>query len=217
MLAVVLLILLCFGVGIYFMTRGLSGNSGTGTFAALVGQSCVSTECQSPLQCDQTTMTCVQPAPVDCIGGWSEWSACELIDSEIDSDDCATNGIQTKTYSITKNAEFGGKMCDKTHGQTLTKPCRARELHQLPRKCHPDAIYDCQGHYKDKDEHCRSLYEKYPDACGDGFMTQLPFIITKEEVSEVEKPDGKGFRTNVGQCPLRNTFIDTSCSGTAYC
>lgn len=195
-----------------------TGASGTGissTGTSVLGQSCASRECESPLQCDETTMTCIQPAPIDCVGGWSaEWSSCELTDP---SDECATTGVQTKTYSITKNAEHGGNPCEKTHGQKLTKPCHARDLNQLPRKCHPDAIYDCQGHYKDKDEHCRSLYEQYPDACGTGFMTRLPYIITKEEVSEVEKPDGKGFRTNVGLCPLRNTFIDTSCSGTQYC
>jgi hypothetical protein len=161
------------------------------------------------------SMTCVQPAPIDCVGDWSvEWSECE---KEFPTIECSTQGIQTKTFIVTQEAEHGGTSCEKKHGQKLRRYCRARELHQLPRKCHPDAIYDCQGHYRDKDEYCRSMYEKYPDACGTDTMVQLPFVVTKDEVSEVPDRDGKGFRTNVGQCPLRNTFIPASCSGTNYC
>ena len=186
--------------------------SGTSDLAAL-GESCVNNECESPLRCDPSSMTCAEPIPIDCVGAWGEWSTCELIDP---SDECATKGIRTKTYSVTKEAKFGGKLCEKRHGQLLTKPCRVRELNQLPRKCHPDAIYDCQGHYQDRDEYCQGIYTRDPDACGTGMMGQLPFVITKEEVSNVTGRDGK-LRRNVGRCPLRNTFQDTTCGSYKYC
>eukprot|EP00976_Prorocentrum_cordatum_P105432 1194258-Prorocentrum_minimum.AAC.5 len=147
--------------------------------------------------------------PIDCVGDWSDWSVCALTDPD---DECATRGVRTKTFVVTENAKHGGKLCEKTHGQKLTRPCTAREIHTLPRKCHPDAKYDCQGHYQDKDEYCQNMYQRDPGACGVATMAQLPFVITKDAISDVVTKDGK-IRRNVGLCPLKDTFVDVVCSG----
>eukprot|EP00959_Pyramimonas_sp_CCMP1952_P069782 1456485-Pyramimonas_sp.AAC.2 len=40
-------------------------------------------------------------------------------------------------------------------------------------------------------------------------MAQLPFVITKDAISDVVTKDGK-IRRNVGLCPLKDTFVDVN-------
>jgi len=56
--------------------------------------------------------------PVDCVGGWGEWSEC--------STSCG-DGTQSRTYSIEVEADHGGTQCDNTNEDAETQICNFGE------------------------------------------------------------------------------------------
>lgn len=79
-------------------------------------------DCTGPF--DNTTECNIQSCPIDCVGNWSSWAAC----------DCATK-TQTRTFGITTPAQFGGIDCNWTSSDTETQDC-------IPVSCGPE---DCVG------------------------------------------------------------------------
>jgi hypothetical protein len=66
---------------------------------------------------------CVAPItpcpPEDGVGSWSEWSACK-------ARGCGTTvGDRTATYTVTKEARYGGKPCEAANGAVRTEQCEA--------------------------------------------------------------------------------------------
>lgn len=54
--------------------------------------------------------------PVDCVGSWSNWSACSVTA-------CGQTGTQTRTYTITTPASNGGTTCPYANGATQSQSC----------------------------------------------------------------------------------------------
>merc|ERR1711994_289961 len=73
-------------------------------------------------QCPQVngatqTRTCNNgacPTAVDCVGSWSGFGSCSAT--------CG-GGVQSRTYTITTNAENGGSQCPQVNGATQTQTC----------------------------------------------------------------------------------------------
>jgi hypothetical protein len=52
------------------------------------------------------------PCPIDCVGDWGAWPACDCLTSK-----------QTRTYAVSVPAQFGGRECNATNGQNETQSC----------------------------------------------------------------------------------------------
>merc|ERR1719471_1960557 len=61
--------------------------------------SCAGIPCPLP---ELTKVTTTTVAPIDCVGSWSDYSEC--------TKSCG-GGVQMRTFSITTQAEFGGRPC----------------------------------------------------------------------------------------------------------
>lgn len=70
----------------------------------------------------------VAPPPVDCVGAWSPWPAC----------DCVSH-LQTRTYGITTMQQNGGQRCPANDGQNETQSC-------TPADCNP---VNCVGSWSE--------------------------------------------------------------------
>jgi hypothetical protein len=55
-----------------------------------------------------------EPCPIDCEGSWSEWSAPKS------DEPCGVQPYKEKTYTVTTQAQHGGRLCDYAHGDTRT-------------------------------------------------------------------------------------------------
>lgn len=73
---------------------------------------------------EQTTDTqkCVKTCPVNCIGKWSDWSACEAT-TPCNGKDPFSKGIKKKTYIITTPESNGGASCSIENGKVETEEC----------------------------------------------------------------------------------------------
>ena len=57
--------------------------------------------------------TCTgNPCPIDCVGSWSGWGAPES------DEPCGVQPYKEKTYTVTTQAQYGGRPCDYTHEDT---------------------------------------------------------------------------------------------------
>lgn len=65
----------------------------------------------------RSQVTVVDPDPVDCVGEFGAFSAC--------STDTGAGCVQTRSYSVTVSAQFGGFLCDYSDGyeETVACPC----------------------------------------------------------------------------------------------
>ena len=80
---------------------------------------CSSTTCDVSEDADLNT--CCEPEPepaaVNCVGNWSEWSNC--------SAECG-EGTQNRTYNITTQPQYGGTPCPTSQGSQDSQPCNTQ-------------------------------------------------------------------------------------------
>jgi len=106
--------------------------------------------------------------PVDCEGQWGQWSAC--------SETCG-DGTQTKSYSITVDAENGGNECPHAQGDTVIQTCN---LGACPVPCSESQVYDtgCGSHVdnlwnNDNDpDKCQQAFGSCSSALGAGLWVE---------------------------------------------
>jgi len=117
-------------------------------------------------------------ASVDCVGQWDQWSAC--------SETCG-DGTQTKSYSITVDAESGGNECPHAQGDSETRTCN---LGACP--------VDCVGQW--------GQWSTCSETCGDGTETKSYSTSVDAANGGNECPHAQGdseTRTcNLGACPV---------------
>lgn len=68
---------------------------------------------------------CHQPnCPIDCEGGWGEYTTCDAaISAGCDGEYFCGRGTQTKTYTITKPSQYGGESCPHEDGHKSSRVC----------------------------------------------------------------------------------------------
>lgn len=81
------------------------------TPANATGQACPA----SPQTQACNTQAC--PVPINCVGSWSEWSAC---------DKTCGGGTQNRTYTVTTAAQNGGTQCLVANGTRETQACNTQ-------------------------------------------------------------------------------------------
>jgi hypothetical protein len=83
---------------------------------------------------EETTETqkCVKTCPVNCIGKWSDWSACENT-TTCNGKDPFSKGIRKRTYIITRPESDGGARCSFENGQIQTEECK--------KECNVDSMF----------------------------------------------------------------------------
>ena len=69
------------------------------------------------------TDKCIRTCPVNCIGRWSDWSACEA-DTTCNGKDPFTKGKRKRTYIITRPESDGGISCSVKNGEIQTEECK---------------------------------------------------------------------------------------------
>src|SRR4051812_42042720 len=86
-------------------------------FYNTINSSCVKQESK---QCNTQACPVATPPPTDCVGAWSEWSACSC--------ECG-GGASTRKFTVSTPAANGGKACCAADGKTvrLRGAERARE------------------------------------------------------------------------------------------
>ena len=100
---------------------------------------------------DIETQVCNTPAcPVDCVGDWGLWGACDL--------SCAT-GTQSRTYAVLTAATHGGVACDFADVETETKACNTA----------PCPV-DCAGSW--------GLWGACDVTCGSGSVSRAYEVVT---------------------------------------
>ena len=130
---------------------------------------------------DQITEACnTDPCGVDCEGEWSaEWSSC--------TETCG-GGIKTKTFTILKEADFGGVGCDNQTGDQIFLPCNEESC-----------PIDCVGSWSTEWSQCSKT-------CGGGERTKTFTITTPAAHSGVgcEKQTGDQMTEpcNTDPCPI---------------
>ena len=142
--------------------------------------------------------TCTgDPCPIDCVGSWSGWS-------EPKSDEpCGVQPYREKTYTITTQAQHGGRQCDYTHNDTRTK--------------NAGTVTPCceeSGNWVEERDSCNvkglSIYrqavkENKPGGCPDSAKTKMmPCCYPMGDWTDITKCnyDGKKTQqqTTVGNC-----------------
>jgi hypothetical protein len=63
-----------------------------------------------------------KPKPIDCIGNWSDWTAC---------DKSCDYGYQTQTYTITTPASNGGQNCLYKNGEKVIHDCFIKACYNI--------------------------------------------------------------------------------------
>ena len=74
------------------------------------------------------------PPPVDCAGTWSTYGAC------VADEEGSCNGTQTRQYTVTTSAEYGGSDCENNGGDTESQACTITP---------PEGYCDCNGQQLD--------------------------------------------------------------------
>ena len=101
------------------------------------------------------------PCPVDCVGGWGNWSTCNATCKD---NEASATGTQTQTYTITTPESNRGSSCPHANGDTQTKHCT------IPCK------QDCVGSWSDWST-CNATC-KDNEASATGTQTQTYTITT---------------------------------------
>lgn len=84
--------------------------------------------------CTDTVTCSTSTCPVDCVGSWSDWSSCG--EGKCDESTGRTSGRKkTRTYKITRDAQYGGKQCEAGNGQVDSWSCDT------------DCAVDCKGYW----------------------------------------------------------------------
>jgi len=104
------------------------------------------------------------PLPVNCSGGWSDWSGC--------SASCG-GGTQTQTYTIYTPAQNGGAGCPSNDGQTQTQGCNTQ-----------GCPVDCVGSWSD--------WSGCSASCGGGTQIQTYNVSTPAQNGGAECPAANG-------------------------
>jgi hypothetical protein len=78
------------------------------------------------------TEKCVKTCPVNCIGKWSDWSACEAT-TPCTGKDPFNKGIRKRTYIITRPESDGGNSCGIENGKVETEECK--------KECNVDSMF----------------------------------------------------------------------------
>jgi len=117
--------------------------------------------------------TCELPCcPKPCEGEWGEWGQCtgknvkhlEMVVpsayGDVSTEMCCGGGMKSKTFTVTKDKECGGKCCEASNGAIASETC-----------CEAPCPVDCEGHWGDFGECCSS--------CASGQQEAL-FVITQE-------------------------------------
>ena len=118
------------------------------------------------------------PAPINCIGEFVNTGDC--------SKTCG-GGIQTKTYTITTPAQYGGTSCPNLNGDTQTQPCNTQ----------PCPI-NCSGEF--------GPFSQCSKTCGGGTQTKTYAITTPAQYGGAPCPNLNGdIQTqscNTQPCPI---------------
>ena len=92
----------------------------------------------------------LEPCPVDCVGGWSDWSQCTA---------SCDGGKQTRSFVVSESEKFGGVCPDKN--KIETRDCNT---HGCPR--------DCEGYY--------TSWTSCSKTCGTGTQTKSFVVTKSE-------------------------------------
>lgn len=105
-----------------------------------------------------------------CEGSWSDWGECEGATSlgmemsneytDVPTKMCCGGGMKSKTFTVEKEKECGGKCCEAASGAVMTDTC-----------CEAPCPVDCEGHWGDEGACCSE--------CGGG-QTESIYIVTQE-------------------------------------
>ena len=142
--------------------------------------------------------TCTSdPCPIDCEGSWSGWSG-------VKSDEpCGVQPYKEKTYTITTQAQHGGRQCDYTHGDTRTKnagsvtPCCKESGDWVEERGSCDV--------KGLSIYKQAVKENKPGGCPDSAKTKLmPCCYPMGDWTDITKCNSIGRKTQqqttVGNC-----------------
>jgi len=131
------------------------------------------------------------PIAVDCVGSWSGYGSCSAT--------CG-GGVQSRTYTITTNAENGGSQCPHLNGATQTRNCNNDAC--------PTAV-DCVGSW--------SGYGSCSATCGSGVQSRTYTITTNAQNGGSQCPHLNGAtqtRTcNNDACPSNSLQCGDSVTG----
>ena len=153
--------------------------------------------------------TCTgKPCPIDCVGSWSGWSG-------VKSDEpCGVQPYKEKTYTITTQAQHGGRQCDYVHGDTRTKNAGT------PKECCEE-----EGDWVKEPGSCnvkglaiykQSVKENKPGGCPDSAETKLmPCCYKNGDWRDITGCTSLGIKTQeqttVGRCDEREKTRDVGC------
>jgi len=130
----------------------------------------------------ETDSTCAIPCPVDCSGGWSNWTNCE---ANCINNESSARGKRTRIFNVNTKAVNSGNNCDYANGYL-----------QVDTSCEKTCPVNCEGHWEDW-SNCE------PTSACDGYKPFTKGIQKRKYI--VTKPATQGGLS----CIHENNYIET--------